>query len=126
MIVDCERAVGRPERALVLAAEAVTQIVDRSTRIELAIVVAGIRRDRAEFDAGLRELQLPELRGTASVWLRLRYAYADLLEAAGRRDEAAQWFVRAARSDPDAETDAGDRALALQGMSIEDVSANQT
>ena len=125
MIVDCERAVGRAERALVLAGEAMAGTMDRATRVELAIVVAGIRRDRGEIDAGLRELELPELRGVVPAWLRLRYAYADLLEAAGRTDEAARWFVRAARSDPDGDTDAGDRALALQGMSIEDVAAQE-
>ena len=45
--------------------------------------------------------------------MRLWYAYADVLQAAGRVDEAATWFAASAALDPDGETDAADRAAAL-------------
>ncbi len=118
VIVDCERALGRAEHAIELAREAADDDLDRATAVELAIVVAGIRRDRAEFDAGLRSLELPELRSNAVAWVRLRYSYADLLEAAGRRDDAEAWFSRVARADTEGETDAADRVLALQGIVV--------
>ena len=42
--------------------------------------------------------------------VRLRYAYADALEAAGRNDEAREWFAKCANLDPDEETDALERS----------------
>jgi hypothetical protein len=44
---------------------------------------------------------------------RLRYAYADLLQAAGRREEARRWFVRALDADVADETDAAERVTQL-------------
>ncbi|MEA2130200.1 MAG: hypothetical protein QOJ85_3091, partial [Solirubrobacteraceae bacterium] len=40
---------------------------------------------------------------------RLWYAYADALLAAGRRDEAVEWFAAAAEIDDDEQTDAMER-----------------
>jgi predicted TPR repeat methyltransferase len=45
--------------------------------------------------------------------MRLWYAYADILEAAGRTDEAASWFAASAALDPEGELDAAERAAAL-------------
>jgi hypothetical protein len=42
--------------------------------------------------------------------LRLRYAYADALSAAGRKDEAREWFGKCADLDEDEFTDAAERA----------------
>jgi len=42
--------------------------------------------------------------------LRLRYAYADALDAAGREDEAKQWFAKCAEIDEEEFTDAAERA----------------
>ena len=43
---------------------------------------------------------------------RLRYAYAEALLAAGRVDEAIQWFMKSAESDIE-ETDAEERAIEI-------------
>jgi hypothetical protein len=45
--------------------------------------------------------------------VRLWYAYADALLAAGRPDEAARWFAASAGLDVDGETDAVERAADL-------------
>jgi hypothetical protein len=45
--------------------------------------------------------------------MRLWYAYADALQAAGRLDDAARWFAASAALDPAGETDAAERAAAL-------------
>jgi tetratricopeptide (TPR) repeat protein len=89
--------------------------LDAETRAELLIVVAGARRDLGQLDAALSVLARGGLDqdrprpGAARLW----YAYADALEAAGRRDEAASWFAASAARDPDGELDAADRAAAL-------------
>jgi hypothetical protein len=112
MMADCERGLGRPRRALDLAADPAVAGLDTPNRIEMLIVAAGARRDLGDVDAAVVSLQVPELRSKANVpWVtRLRYAYADLLAAAGRTGEARRWFVRAAEADVDGETDAAERA----------------
>jgi tetratricopeptide (TPR) repeat protein len=115
VVADSERGRGHPERAIALARGPRAERLDRQTQIELAIVVAGARRDLGQASAALVGLQLPELRSTSrepSVG-RLRYAYADTLEVLGRTEEAYEWFERAAAADPDGDTDAADRAALL-------------
>lgn len=46
--------------------------------------------------------------------VRLRYAYADTLEAAGRSTEALMWFHRTDAIDAEELTDAAERAAALE------------
>ena len=46
--------------------------------------------------------------------VRLRYAYADTLEAAGRDQDALAWFHRTDAIDADELTDAAERAAALE------------
>jgi tetratricopeptide (TPR) repeat protein len=118
MMADCERGLGRPRRALDLASDPAVEDLDTAGRVEMLIVAAGARRDLGELDAAVVSLQVPELRSRGSGgWVaRLRYAYADALLAAGREDEARRWFVRAADADVDAETDAAERAAALDGI----------
>jgi tetratricopeptide (TPR) repeat protein len=115
MMADCERGLGRPRRALDLAADPAVQHLERAERVEMLIVAAGARRDVGEVDAAVVSLQVPELRSdTTAEWVpRLRYAYADALEAAGRPAEAARWFQRAADADADQVTDAAERAADL-------------
>ncbi|MGA8548509.1 MAG: hypothetical protein WB785_25090, partial [Mycobacterium sp.] len=50
-------------------------------------------------------------RGTTAA--RLFYAYAETLLALDRRDEALEWFLRAAAADVEAVTDAEDRVSEL-------------
>jgi tetratricopeptide (TPR) repeat protein len=122
-MADCERALGRLDRALALVREASTADLDRATRIELRIVESGIRRDQGLSDAAVLALQVPELTsGRLRPWsARLFYAYADALLAAGRADEARDAFARAAQADPDGETDAADRLDELDGIEFDDL-----
>ncbi len=115
VMADCERALGRPERALELAAEAPPDL-PKDIAIELAIVAAGARRDMGQLDAAVVALQGPDLDPRIrEPWsARLFYAYADNLEAAGRADDAVRWFLNAAEADLDEDTDAAERAFALR------------
>ena len=47
-MVDCERALGRPDRALDLAASPEARTLEPAERVELAIVVSGIRLDAGD------------------------------------------------------------------------------
>ncbi|MCG3753243.1 hypothetical protein FKO37_22400 [Amycolatopsis sp. Poz14] len=115
IIADAERALGRPERALDLAKETDKERLTKSTQVELAIVAAGARRDLGQLDAAVVSLQGPDLQAAKrDPWsARLFYAYADNLEAAGRKEEAVQWFLNAAEADAEDETDAAERAADL-------------
>jgi tetratricopeptide (TPR) repeat protein len=115
VMADVERALGRPERALELLRSPEAAGLDKAESIELQIVAAGARRDLGELDAAVISLQTealdPAMREPWSP--RLFYAYADNLLAAGRRDEALQWFMHATDADDDEETDAADRVAEL-------------
>jgi tetratricopeptide (TPR) repeat protein len=123
IMADCERALGRLDRALALIREANTATLDRATQIELRIVESGVRRDQGLSDAAVLALQVPELTsGRVRPWsARLFYAYADALLAAGREDEARDAFARAAQADPDGETDAAERLDELDGIQFDDL-----
>ncbi len=121
MMADCERGLGRPERALALASSAESSTLDRDGKVELLIVAAGARRDLGQAEAAVLTLQVPALRSRArGEWLaRLRYAYADALLEVGRTDEARTWFAQAAEVDPEGVTDAADRLDELEGITFE-------
>jgi len=122
-MADCERALGRPEKALALSREKAVQDLELSSRMEMLIVAAGARRDMGQTAAAVRALEVPELNKRVRVeWLaRLRYAYADALEELGRTDDALVWFHRAAGVDVDGSTDAAERAAALEGLTFTDL-----
>jgi len=125
IIADCERALGRPERALEVARSAEAGALPAALRAELRIVESGARRDLGQLDAALVTLQGPDLdRRTAAPWAaRLWYAYADALLALGRTDEAREWFIAAAAVDADGRTDAAERVLDLDGVTVLDADA---
>ena len=101
LMVDCERGLGRPDRALELG-----RSVDRSTllpgvRVNLAIAMSGARLDRGENDLALAELQIPEL-NPEKVFpysVPLFFAYADTLEILGKEAESKRWAALAERAD---------------------------
>jgi tetratricopeptide (TPR) repeat protein len=126
-IADCERALGRPERAIDLYRGADRDALDKAGAIELLIVAAGARGDLGQHDAAVAMLQVRELTADEDAeWAaRLRYAYADALLAAGRREEAREWFARAAAVDHDDMTDAAERLLDLDGVTLEDDAADE-
>lgn len=119
LMVDCERGLGRHERALELASSPEANTLSAAERIELAIVVSGVRRDLGQDDAALLALKLPELRSPSAP--RLHYAYADTLLALGRETEAREWFLRTVESDVDLETDAVERLDELEGTVLTDL-----
>ncbi|MFB9524360.1 MULTISPECIES: hypothetical protein [Streptomyces] len=122
VMADCERGLGRPERALAMAGEPEVQKLDKAGQVEMRLVAAGARRDMGQIDAAIVTLQGPEL-GSNSVqpWTaRLRYAYADALLTAGREDEAREWFAKAVEADKDGTTDASDRLAELDGVEFVD------
>ena len=126
VMADCERALGRLDRALALVRESGTADLDRATEIELRIVESGIRRDQGLPEAAVLALQVPELTSARlRPWsARLFYAYADALLAAGRPDDARDAFARAAEADTEGETDAADRLDELDGIEWDDLEDN--
>jgi hypothetical protein len=101
LMVDSERGVGRPDRAL-----EVGRAVDRSTlapavRVELAIAMSGARLDLGQAERALQELDIPELDpDRAFEWSPALFAArAAVLEELGRLDEAREWQRRAEVAD---------------------------
>jgi tetratricopeptide (TPR) repeat protein len=117
VMADCERALGRPDRALTLARSPAVANLEPDLKAEMTIVEAGARRDLGELDAALRTLENAPLRSRSRAdWVaRLRYAYADTLLAAGRREEAVEWFHRTVGVDSEEITDAAERVQQLEG-----------
>ncbi|WP_216593629.1 hypothetical protein [Arsenicicoccus sp. oral taxon 190] len=122
-MVDCERGLGRPDKALELAQSPEAGALPQEDRIELLIVTSGIRRDLGQLDAAKVELEVPALRqGTTKPWYpRLAYAYAEALLALGDEAGATQWFHRSADADHEGETDADERLAELEGYSFTDL-----
>jgi len=116
VMADCERALGRPDRALALARNPAVAGLEPHLKAEMTIVEAGARRDQGELDAALRTLENAPLRNkTHADWVvRLRYAYADTLHAAGRTPEALEWFHRTIAIDNNHTTDAEQRITQLE------------
>ena len=110
VLADCERGLGKPRKALELAGAPEARKLEKEQAIELRIVAAGARRDLGEVDAAVVTLQTNDLNTENDSWaIRLRYAYADALEAAGRTDEARKWFKKCADIDVNESTDAIER-----------------
>jgi tetratricopeptide (TPR) repeat protein len=116
MMADCHRALGRPEEALKLAKSPSVRNFVPDAKAEMTLVEAGARRDQGQLDAALRTLELAPLtsKSRESWVVRLRYAYADTLEAAGRDQDALAWFHRTQAIDSDEITDAAERAEIIE------------
>ncbi|NYJ08014.1 hypothetical protein [Petropleomorpha daqingensis] len=109
VLADCERAMGRPEVALRLVAEALESAPQADELLELRLVEAGVRRDLGEQAAA--RLVLEDALGGARVpeglsaedpgRLRLAAAYADLLDELGEVERAEQWAAAIAAVDED-------------------------
>ncbi|MEU9408891.1 tetratricopeptide repeat protein [Streptomyces sp. NPDC048281] len=122
VMADCERGLGRPEKALDMAGAPDVHKLDKAGQVEMRLVAAGARRDMGQLDAAIVTLQSPELASSSvQPWTaRLRYAYADALLAAGRADEAREWFAKAVEADRDGSTDASDRLAEMDGVEFVD------
>jgi tetratricopeptide (TPR) repeat protein len=115
LVIDCERGLGRPERALELARGPEAAQLRGDEADELRIVAAGARADLGQLEQALKVLSTPQPdpARTGTTAARLFYAYAETLLALHRGDEALQWFLRAAAADVDGVTDAEDRVSEL-------------
>lgn len=87
LMADCERGLGRPERAIALEHDPDASRLDADGRVELRMVIAGARLDMGEAEAAhamLTRLSAdhPEHRA------RIDEARAEALRALGRADEA--------------------------------------
>jgi tetratricopeptide (TPR) repeat protein len=122
MMADCERALGRPDKALALAKNPAVAGLSPELQAEMTIVEAGARADLGELDGALSTLESAPLRSRSRAdWVaRLRYAYADLLLRAGRRDDAIEWFHRTEGVDGHGVTDAAERLVELEGLTVTD------
>ncbi|WP_340562659.1 tetratricopeptide repeat protein [Streptomyces sp. GSL17-111] len=122
VMADCERGMGRPEKALAMAGEPEVKKLDKAGQVEMRLVAAGARRDMGQTEAAVVTLQSPELASSSvQPWsARLRYAYADALLEVGREAEAREWFARALEADQNGTTDASDRLAELDGIEFLD------
>ncbi len=110
VLADSERGIGRPEKAIEMAKDPQVKLLDIDGQIEMKIVVAGARRDLKQTEAAVATLKCAELENETASWApRLRYAYADALEANGDHKNAQKWFVKSAEIDINQETDANER-----------------
>lgn len=127
VLADCERALGRPTRAIDLYRTAPGDSLSPAEATELLIVAAGARADLGQHGAAVAMLQVPELSAEEPSLpvARLRYAYADALLAAGRQAEAREWFARAAAADEHTDTDAAQRLLDLDGVVLDEAEPDE-
>lgn len=116
IMADCHRALGNPEQAIKLAKSPSVANFSSEAKAEMTLVESGARRDLGQLDAALRVLELAPLTSKSrQAWVvRLRYAYADTLVAAGREKDALAWFHRTHAIDADELTDAASRADDLE------------
>lgn len=109
LMVDSERGLGRPDRALELGRSVPRSTLPVEVQVLLAIAMSGARLDLGQTEAALDELRIPQLDpNTAFSWSPALFdAYAAVLEDLGRDSEAETWWKLSERA-ADA-IDAGDR-----------------
>src|SRR5262245_56526895 len=115
IIADSLRAVGRPDRAVPLAEEALrAKGVPLSAKAESVIVAASALSDQGKFDQALGMLRRIRTRDDVAgpEVLRVWYVTGSILEQAGRKAEARREFQKIVRHDPGA-FDAAERAAQL-------------
>ncbi|UVJ40994.1 hypothetical protein [Arthrobacter sp. CJ23] len=97
IMADCERGLGRPDRALDAVRSPEAQDLDAPGKVELAIVASGARTDLGQLDAAVTELEIVQLdiNRAFSYSPRLFRAYAAALTAVGRTEEAGKWSRQA-------------------------------
>jgi hypothetical protein len=100
MMVDSERGLGRPEKALEEGRSVPRSSLPVEVRVELAIAMSGARLDLGQSEQALAELEIPELDPkTAFAYSPALFdAYATVLEELGRTGEAEEWYERSERA----------------------------
>lgn len=100
LIVDSERGLGRPKRALDEGRSVDRNSLEPSVRVNLAIAMSGARLDLEQNELALAELEIREL-DPSKVFdysIALFWAYSDTLEILGRTEESVKWATLAERS----------------------------
>jgi len=102
-IADCERALGRPEKAVEILSDFAPDDLPEDVFIEALVVHAGALSDLGRYDEAVRVLERGPLRPDVASFehLRLWYALADALEGAGRRHDARAWWDAIYADDPE-------------------------
>lgn len=97
LMVDSERGLGRPERALELGRSVDRETLPADVQATLAIAMSGARLDLGMSREALAELEIPQLDAGRAFGYSppLFRAYAEVLEELGRDEEAALWRRRA-------------------------------
>lgn len=118
LMVEAERALGRPQKAIETGLEADTKSLNAAQRAQLAIAMSGARLDLGQTQQALFELEIPQLdpERAFSYSSELFAAYAAVLEDLGREAEAAPWRARAERADAmlNAEAAAADEVVVFE------------
>ena len=101
LIVDSERGLGRPQRALDEGRSVDRNKLEASVRVNLAIALSGARLDLGQNDLALAELEIREL-DPSKVFdysVALFWAYSDTLEILGKVEESKRWATLAERAE---------------------------
>ena len=114
LLADSHRAVGSPDKAIPLVQEALRSALPEAIRAEAAVVGGAALADLRRYDEALSLLRRfdrdPGLARPHD--LRVWYVTADVLERAGRRDDALRRFRRILEHDAEA-YDVAERVAAL-------------
>jgi len=97
LMVECERALGRPGKGIETGLAANLQALNTEQRVQLAIAMSGARLDLGQTQQALFELEIPALNPKKAFdWSpELFAAYATVLEDLGRAAESKKWRERA-------------------------------
>jgi len=115
IIADSLRSLGRPDRAVPLAEEALaSRGVPLAAKAEAVIVASSALADQGKFDQALGMLRRIRTRDDVAgpEVMRVWYVTGNILEKAGRRADALREFRKILRHDPSA-FDAAERASQL-------------
>ncbi|HEY8588984.1 MAG TPA: hypothetical protein VIL55_05485 [Naasia sp.] len=121
LMVDSERGMGRPDRALELGRSVPRSELPVLAQVALAIAMSGARLDLGQPEAALTELEIPQLDpDQAFSWSPPLYrAYAEVLDELGRTDEAEQWRTRADIAEEAFEPE-DDDVMEIEDVAMED------
>ena len=97
LMVDTERALGRPDKALELGRSTARHTLPIETQVELAIAMSGARLDLEQPQLALTELTIPQLDPTkAHSWSPALFAaFAAVQEELGNTPLAETWYTHA-------------------------------
>ncbi|WP_400997932.1 hypothetical protein [Agromyces sp. GXQ0307] len=101
LMVDSERGVGRPDRALELGRSVERSSLPPAVQAALAIAMSGARLDLEQPELALAELEVPQLdpNRAFSYSPALFSAYAEVLDELGRDTDAAHWRALSERAE---------------------------